>query len=201
MNVLIDRLPFIIDKLFVTKYINSKGKYIIQFCNNGNWTNIKIDSFLPKTIYDEPILLHFDPHSNTSYSIDYNTHIDIVMWDCDDSSDYNPLSGCEQCTNEFNEVIPNLQYKKAKEMVYRYTPEFQFCRPTVAMFEENCIRDEFEFCPRGYAQEGNTADIERFKSLTSFSTYMCRSRPNGMELNEHGEFHMTQQGHMCVKAK
>ena len=145
------------------------------------------------------------------YSIDYNTHIDIIMWECNDSNDYRPLMGCEDCQSSVFEVIPDMKYALATEKLYRYTPEFQFCRPEVAMYEDRCVTssnigtvscaegmdcrtgDKYEFCPKG---TGPKLMINKFSSV---STYMCRSRPNGYELDENGNPHWTQQGYMCTR--
>ena len=47
--------PALIERLFITKEINSAGLYKVRLCTNGEWMTVTVDDFIPCYPDGEPL--------------------------------------------------------------------------------------------------------------------------------------------------
>lgn len=47
--------PALIERLFVTKQVNSHGVYRVRFCKNGEWVTVTVDDYFPCYPEGDPI--------------------------------------------------------------------------------------------------------------------------------------------------
>lgn len=78
--------PQLIQRLFITKNINSFGIYQIQLCRDGIWQSFVIDDFLPCDItQNKPIFIHSSHHQDNSNGSEKdidNKNISHEIWVC-----------------------------------------------------------------------------------------------------------------------
>lgn len=103
------------------------------------------------------------------WSIDHGTHLFLVLYNCEQEITDSYLLGCEQCTSAYYESILNTDISYNELRMYKYSKEWQFCRPQMSIFEDQCTQN---FCPKG------DIDIQGTREFSEHNIWQCRTNYN-----------------------